>query len=147
MKGVTAGWSVWAGIAEAHVHTYRGAALTSSQFDQVAHLIDQEQSVAPAVRRALDSPGERVRDPPPVLYLTEDLRRVVPHLELAARTGVTEGVRGDLVHREDQVGHPSRGQAGALRVSLHHPADRRQVSLVTQRLRAGRRRGQRPIAV
>src|SRR6516162_6147092 len=49
--------SVRAAIAEAHVHTYRGAALTGSQFDQVAHLVDQEQSVAPAVRRALDSPG------------------------------------------------------------------------------------------
>ena len=47
---------------EAHVQPDGGAGPAGSQLDEVAHLVDQEQALASALRVAPDAPGEWVGD-------------------------------------------------------------------------------------
>src|SRR5262245_37041686 len=91
------------GSPAAHVQADRGARRAGSQFDQVAYLVDHPQAVSSRVGRPPGTPGERVGDPALVPDLAEDLLAGVPDVDGAARTGVPQGVRGDLAGREHQV--------------------------------------------
>src|SRR5690348_18478976 len=65
----------------AHMYPDRGAVLAGAQLDQVAHLVDQPQTMAAVVGAVPDPPGQRIGDPPAVVDLTEDLLGGMPDVD------------------------------------------------------------------
>src|ERR1700733_14782506 len=129
------------------MHPDRGPGRSGPDLDQIAHLVHQVKAMAAAIRATPDPAGERISDPSLVVHLAEDFVPVEPYPERAARTGVVEGVRGDLAGREDQVRDPVRAERGTASVTFHQPPDRGQVRVVGQALGAGGRWRQRKVTV
>src|ERR1700728_5132111 len=126
------------------MHPERGPGRSGPDLDQIAYLVHQVKAMAAAIRATPDPAGERISDPSLVVHLAEDFVPVEPYPERAARTGVVEGVRGDLAGRENQVCDPVRAERGAASVTFHQPPNGRQVRVVGQALGAGGRGAQQP---
>src|SRR5947199_9592296 len=62
----------------AHVQPDGGAARAGPQLHQVAHLVDQPESMPGLGRGPAPAPGQRIGDPALILHLAEDLGPGVP---------------------------------------------------------------------
>jgi hypothetical protein len=98
---------------EAHVQPDGGADGSGTQLDQVAELVDDPQAVAaPGIRCGPAAAGQGETDLAAVLNLAENLRPAGPDVHDASRTGVAQGVRGELMHRGHQVVGAAARQPG-----------------------------------
>src|SRR6478609_3581364 len=99
---------------ELHVHADHGPGRAGPGLDEVAKLVHQPYSLAPALAGGrVTAPGKRVADVAAVLDLADQVIAGGPDGHSAAAAGVAVGVGGKLADREDQVTDLVRGGSGA----------------------------------
>ncbi|GDY29670.1 hypothetical protein GTS_13030 [Gandjariella thermophila] len=117
------------------------AGLRRPQLHEVTQLVHQPQS--PAVRlvpQRAPPADQRVGDMATVAHLADQGATLAPQQQHAPAAAVPDTVRGQLVHREYQLGRPVAGQPGPLRHPGHGPAHRAEVRAGEGQFLAGRRR-------
>ena len=110
--------------AQPDVHPHRRAVGPAVHPHQVAHLVHREQPVPDVGRAGQPPPDQRIVDPAAVLHLADHLLVGDPDGEQPAAARVHQGVDGELLGGQPQVGGPVRRHPGPLGDVLHEPAGR-----------------------
>src|SRR5580692_7934269 len=118
---------------QAHLQADGGPGPAGAQFDEVADLVDDPESLAAEnVERRPAPAGQRVGDPALVVQLADEAVWGAPDMQRAAVAGVAERVGGDLADRQHEVGAAAGGEPGLRRVARDEIADRAQVGRVAE---------------